>query len=180
MAPLTVKVSAAKDSAIQSANKAHANKMTAGHISLLIVGEAHPQPGQGYGPDQVRASMLLNAVDTAAIAPTLVVLERGLPYNTVGLRVRPVKEERICRTRYINFNQTLSIPVRSVVVAGFIFWALAATKDQRANEFVIAFFGEEHKDIIDNFEYLCSAKDKTGVDWLDRRPRSYCVMRSLS
>lgn len=178
--PVSVRLSASAENAVKQAQKLHKTPHSGGQISILVIGETHQSARAPAGPDQYRADSLLHAIHRGSLAPSLVIMERALRYDQTGILPRPVGEATICRMDDgRNFNEQLSIKGRSALVAGFIFWVLA-NGDQHSNDFVIAFFGEEHGDILDNFEWLVQNVELTGVPWMRKRPRAYSLMRSLT
>lgn len=97
--------------------------------------------------------------------PGLTVVERRMQYDPPGPTAR--------ETDLI--KQGFSNKQRSALIAAYIFLCVAGG-DQGGNDRVLIFFGEEHADILDQFEYM--VRNSIHVTWLNKRKRNYGIIAS--
>ena len=104
-------------------------------------------------------------------------------YNTTASTIPIVRESNLTTFRGTAAPRrdfglaALGVAKHSIVVAGYILLCLASG-NQTTNDLVIIFFGERHKDILEQFEYIAGHGGRTGVDWVEKRPRTLSVIRS--
>jgi hypothetical protein len=154
------------------------NRQGAGSISITLLGETHNNP-----TDTARANALIAQMAAGNITPTFLIQERGMTYawpNPYGGAI--AREENLTTVPGGNFGLGLTSAQRSMVVAGYIFLCLAGGPQVQTPppvtdviDKVFLFYGENHKDILDQFEYF--ARHST-ANWVQNRARNLVVARS--
>ncbi|QCO14791.1 hypothetical protein D3869_05915 [Azospirillum brasilense] len=148
-----------------------------GQISIVLVGETHTS-----ADDRERAETVATAVQNRDIVPDMVIRERGLTYDTRPT-VSPVSESYLTQSLlygapHHDFGlDMLDVHQRSSVIAGYIAGSLAGG-DQTTHDIILIFFGEQHSDILTELEYYIGNGSRFGIEWLQRRPRRYFMVRS--
>jgi hypothetical protein len=121
--------------------------------------------------DFSRAELLQDLGKSGTTFPKadLIVIERGLKkfYGLGGSSV--VREDDLLPA------ETFSIRQRSLLVAAYLFFC-AVAGGQQDDARVLLFFGEEHRDIIDFFEYFALYSD--AHRWIRKLSRNYCLIPS--
>jgi hypothetical protein len=97
--------------------------------------------------------------------PGLTILERGMTYDPES---NPVRESDIIKYGYTNKQ-------RSALIAAYIFLSVAGG-DQGADDRVLVFFGEEHLDLLEYFEYF--VRNSYMIPWVNKRKRNYGIIAS--
>lgn len=163
------------DKVTKRALKLHASLAT-GQCLITLHGETHtvtPMKGTPavYAPDKDRGNAIIDAFVQAGQSPTLTAFERGLgtKYPLGGFTGSIVREDEVV-------GANLGVKERSAFFAGFLFLCVACG-DQSRRDDVLIFFGAQHSDILDCFEYYAQYSDAT---WMKKRGRSYAFIRSQS
>jgi len=154
------------------------NGQGAGSISITLLGETHNNQA-----DTARANALIAQMAAGNLTPTFLIQERGMTYpwpNPYGGAI--AREQNLTTVPAGNFGLGLTSAKRSMVVAGYIFLCLAGGPQVQTPapvtnviDKVFLFYGENHKDILDQFEYF--ARHST-ANWLQNRSRNLVLARS--
>jgi hypothetical protein len=144
-----------------------------GQVTIVFVGEAHDS-----AVDQSRATDLISKIgDNPSFSDCVLVVERGMSYAIPQTHSR-IREENVSSISGFEFGkEKLEHDNRTIVVAGYLL-AWCACGDQRRSTLFFVFFGDRHADLADQFEYLVKAGSRYGIDWVEKRPRSYCYVPS--
>jgi len=143
----------------------------AGGIALVLLTEDHD-----HGEDKKRGRSVIAEVHSMfALEPTAIVLERKIGYYVPkGFTGITIDEDDLTTSGGMKYGHGMGLHVRSVVIAGYVFLCLAVG-DQKSQEKILIFFGENHKDILEHFEYFVQ---NSAADWVKLRPRSYTFIPS--
>jgi hypothetical protein len=183
----TVVASVQTDKVLAAIKKVH-DSQYAGYISLIVVGETHEK----CPVDIQRTNDLIAQIGAqGGLTPTFLIYERGMNYAQPQGVAAIAQETNLTTVLAGNFGLGLSAVQRSMVVAGYIFLCLAGGEQfetvppavqnqpppqpQPVIDKVILFYGENHKDILDCFEYF--ARHST-ANWLQNRPRQLVLIKS--
>jgi hypothetical protein len=125
--------------------------------------------------DRQRATgLLLTTGGVAYPAPDLVVFERGMQYTAPTVPATAREDNLTAPTINPGAGQGLRGAERSFVIAGYVFLCVAGG-NQTHHDRVMIFFGENHTDIVEHFEYLAR---HSSADWVQRRPRHFLIVPS--
>lgn len=172
-------VGSPKTNNVSSAIQKVYNGQVAGTISITLCGETHNNQA-----DTARANALIAQIAAGTFTPTFLIFERGMTYALpAGFGGAIARETNLTTVPAGNFGLGLTSAQRSMVVAGYIFLCLAGGDQvfvpgavpQPVIDKVFLFYGENHKDILDQFEYF--ARHST-ANWLQNRARNLVLIRS--
>lgn len=144
----------------------------AGSISLALLGETHND-----AKDQARANAFIADINRAALTPSMVVYERGLPYAVPNTGVPVVREANLTTVALGDFSiiNGLSAAQRSMIVAGYLVLCLGGGDQSQADKLLL-FYGANHSDILTRyFSYFAR---HTNASHLLKRPCTAMSIRS--
>jgi len=154
-------------SSIAAVQKLYASQ-TAGFNSLVLLGEKHDD-----AQDHQRAIDFINAINNLTLNPTAVVFERGMTY-TAPANGNIIRETNLTTVSSGDFGLGLSRKQRSMVVAGYLVLLHAGGNQQDINRDLL-FFGDNHQDIFNYFDYFSRHSDAW---YLMKEPRTFFHIRS--
>jgi len=171
-------VGSPKTNNVSSAIQKVYNGQAAGSISITLCGETHNNQA-----DTARANALIAQIAAGTFTPTFLIFERGMTYALpAGFGGAIARETNLTTVPAGDFGLGLTSAQRSMVVAGYIFLCLAGGPQVNTPapvlpviDKVFLFYGENHKDILDQFEYF--ARHST-ANWLQNRSRNLVLIRS--
>ncbi|MEL6140884.1 MAG: hypothetical protein AAFU67_04630 [Bacteroidota bacterium] len=115
--------------------------------SLSLLGEDHNNQ-----EDHIRALAFIAAINQGKILPTVVVFERGMNYPSPQ-NVIIVRETNLTTAYGVDFGFALTAKQRSMVIAGYLVLIAASGDQMDINKFLL-FFGANHKDMLDQYQYF--------------------------
>ncbi|WP_131538876.1 hypothetical protein [Pedobacter nototheniae] len=125
----------------------------AASTSIVLLGESHVNQ-----PDHTRAESYIAAMSTTppALTPNVVVFERGLTYNSPK-DIPIVRESNLTTAKsnggMVDFGMELSKSQRSMVVGGYLALCVGSGNQNDINR-IILFYGANHNDIYNYFDYF--------------------------
>ncbi len=133
----------------------------AASVSIVMLGEDHSNQN-----DKARAEAAINSITAGTLTATHAVMERNIGYHAPAAGII-INEPNLTAPRSGSYGEGLSYKQRSMVVGAYL--ALqAAGGNQNDIMKVVLFFGENHSDIFNHFEYYCKNTNAAHVLKLTR------------